>query len=369
MKRAIQAIALFFITLFIFVSPRTLSGEIKLLEELEFAPKQDRLLFPRDVCLTEDGLFLVTDQHAGDVKIYSKDEKTLTLRLVGKIVVGKPGSEKLQYPTYCFYNPLESRFGVIDYVKREILLYDRLGKVNFFHMWTIDCPYLADGIQLIGNELFISGFTLDSRNNGYDLYSIDLESGQTTFLLPSYRKYGLDSPAEYNEKYMNGVGIRMLGISGWFAVQDDFAYFAWEGDLKIIKMDVKSGREVPFERAVRKHSPYKRPSTSPNFSALLEGYKAKDPEIIRREKDKMFFVRHVFTNSKYVYVVYEGPVNQRSRFRLQVYNLRGDSVANSPIPGQPGTPMFFDRKCNTLYSISKSGKNNYSVLKYEISNK
>ncbi|MCK5058206.1 MAG: hypothetical protein KAT34_16255 [Candidatus Aminicenantes bacterium] len=370
MTRRLELTSLLLAVLFLIVSQSDLSGyEVKLVERLEFAHSQEATLFPRDICITEDGLLLISDQHTGDVKIYSREGETL--RLIGTIGGRETDNEEIQYPTYCFYNPNESKFGVIDFAKKKILLYDRVSKVDFKYIQTIDCPYLSDGILLIDSKLLISGFTLDSRNNSYDLYSIDLTSNQTTFLLPSYLKYGLKSPAEYKDKYHNSLAIKALGINGLFALRGDYIYFAWEGDLKIIKMDMETGREVPFKRADRKGSPYVRPSTSNYFPALLRGYEAKDTDIIRRAKTKMSLVRHIFTDAEHIYVVYEGPIvkksGKESNFHLQIYSINGEFLADVPIPGQPDRPMYFDADQCLLYSLGKyPGTSEYSILKYLI---
>jgi len=355
-------LSLLLITFIALTSPGSLSGEIRLLERLEVDPSQSQLFFPRDFCLTEDGLFLISDQYAREVKIYQLEGKTL--KLVGTIGGANATEGRLQYPTYCFYNPEQSRFGVIDFDKKAILLYDRLNRLDFKYDQAIDCPHLADGIQLIGNTLWVSGYTPDTRNNPYDLYAIDLSSYRKTFLMPSYLKYGLKSLAEYEEKYMNSLDIRALGISGWFSVQGDYVYFAWEGDLRIIKMDRQTGRLQPFSGITRTSSRYVRPYFS---EQMRNGYRNRDAQVILKEKDKMAFVKHLFTDSGHVYVVYQGPVTQNPRFRVQIYTLNGDRVDDTAIPDKPGDPMWLDKETGFLYSIGqKPGGNGFVILRYDI---
>jgi len=363
MTKASRIIGLVLVILLLSASQNVLNGyEVKLFERLDFAPDQSPILFPRDFCLTEDGLFLISDQHAGEVKIYQGEKKIL--KLVGTIGGENSGIGKLQYPTYCFYNPEQSKFGVIDFYKRAILLYDRLSRLDFKYDKAIDCPYLADGIQLIGNTLWVSGYTPDERNNPFDLYAIDMSSNRKTLLLPSYLKFSLKSLAEYEEKYMNNLDIRALGISGWFAIQGGHAYYSWEGALNIIKLNSRTGKVV---KEFGEQTPYyEKPYAS---QELLEGYRNRDSEIIFSEKTKMSFIRHLFNDSQHLYVIYEGPVVKEpgsdSSFRMQVYRLNGDLIDDVSIPGQPGNPMRFDNKISHLYSIGKDqGADEYYILKY-----
>lgn len=355
-----QVITLSFIAIFVFVSLDKLSGyEVKWAERLNFAGGQKSISFPRDVCMTDDGLFLISDQHAGEVKIYQLEGKDL--KLVGTIGGVSASDGRLYYPTYCFYNPDQSKFGVIDFSKKAILLYDRLGRLDFNYDKAIDCPYLADGIQLIGKKLLVSGYAPDEKNNPHDLYTIDLSSNRTTFLLPSYLKYGLKSYAEYEKKYL---GISILGLSGWFSVQGDSIFYTWEGDLKLIKVGINSGQWA--NGFGKQYLPYRKPSTS---SKLYESFKSRNTQAVIKEKAKMSFVKHVFTDAEHVYVIYQGPITQKSNFQLQIYTLSGGYLVDVPIPGQVGSPMYFDKDRGFLYSICQEpGRKEYFVSKFVVLN-
>ncbi len=79
----------------------------------------------------------------------------------------------------------------------------------------------------------------------------------------------------------------------------------------------------------------------------------------------MSFVRNIFTNPKYVLVIYEGP--NPKNFRLQFYTLEGTFKGEVPIPGQPNWKMWYDKNGNFLYSLSNnSDKGVYFILKYKI---
>ena len=107
--------------------------------------------------------------------------------------------------------------------------------------------------------------------------NIDLTNDQTTFLLPSYHKYGLKSFDEYETKYHRKSDIRTIGIVVFFDIQGDDVYFVWEGDLKILKINMKSGKLVFFGK---KPSHYIKPFATKEMS---EARRNRNANFVREE--------------------------------------------------------------------------------------
>jgi hypothetical protein len=195
-----------------------------------------------------------------------------------------------------------------------------------------------------------------------------VKTGKESFLLPSYHKYGLKSFKDYEKQYLKGKGIRTVGVKGWFDIQGDYVYFVWEGDLKIFKINIKSGEINAFEG--EKTTGYVKPHVSEN---LLRGYwelGEGNSNRIKRERSEMSYVRNIFTNGNYIYVVVEGP--GKSNFRMQFYSLNGVFINEAPIPGKPDSRMYLDKERNVLYSLSselaEDSNERYFMLEYKIGN-
>lgn len=336
---------------------------IKFIEKSEISPGAELLLKPQDFCVTGDDLFIIPDQEAGNIKIYEKNKNFLDLAKT----IGRKGYRPGEFaePTFCFYNDDELKFGVMDSGVRKIFIYDRIGRTEFERLKEIPCLRLGSDIQLHGEKIFVSGFKQDKDKATYDLYYINQTNDQITFILPSYYMYGLASVDEYKSNYHDKPGIKSIGISGWIDVYDDNVYFVWEGDLRILKINIESKSLTFFGE---KPSYYVKPYPS---KKLVKGYRKRNIDSIISEKAKMSFVRDIFVGPKYVMVIYEGPVkkNKTSNFRLQFYTLDGYFINETPIRGKPDRRMWLDKDSDILYSLS--GKQtekgtNYSILKYKI---
>ncbi|MGD2088815.1 MAG: hypothetical protein PVH61_21730 [Candidatus Aminicenantes bacterium] len=346
------------------IQKKTLPGlSIKPPKSIKISQGSQLLLKPQDFCVTKDGLFIIPDKQAGNIKIYERSKNFLKLaKTMGRKGYG-PG--RFAEPTFCFYNEDELKFGVMDSGIRRIFIYDRIGRTEFERLKEIPCLRLGSDIQLQGKKIFVSGVTQDKNKATYDLYYISQANDKATFLLPSFYKYGLKSVDEYQSKYVKEPGIKSIGISGWIDVYDDDVYFVWEGDLRILKQNIESKALTFFgEKSTNYVKPY--PSKK-----LVKGYRKRNIDSIISEKAKMSFVRNIFVGPKYVMVIYEGPFKQdkKSNFRLQFYTLDGDFINEVSIPGAPDRKMWFDKDSDILYSLSSNQNEkgtNYSILEYKI---
>lgn len=362
-------IALFSI-LFIFINGNAvvLGEDVKYLEKEKtyISQEQETLINPLAFCITDDELFIIPDYGAGNIKLYEKNGNFL--QLINTIGGKGYKADEFSKPAFCFYNNTENKFGVIDYGIRKIFIYDRIDRIYFKRIKEISCWRPGYDIKLGGKKLFISGYISDSNETPYDFYYIDIENDQRTFLLPSYTKYGLNSFHEYEKKYRGNLDIPAIGVKGWFDINKDDAYFIWEGDLKVIKLNVISGEINPKSFGM-KPPHYIKPYASEN---LLSYRGPKYLDLTRVERTKMSYVRNIFISSKYLLVIYEGPFKQDNgaNFRLQFYTFDGDFIKEVPIPGAPDHKMWFDKGGNILYSLCGSNasgvRKDYFILKYQI---
>lgn len=351
--------------IFIFFSTNALllSQDVKLIEKIEFSTETE-LPSPGvyGFCVTDDELVIIPDYEAGNVKIYEKNGELLELvKIIGRKGYG-PG--EFSRPTHSFYNKEESRFVVMDHGIRKIFIYDRVGRIEFKRVKEIACWRGAFDIKLIGDKLFISGYASDPNKMHYDFYYIDLTNDKTTYLLPSYIKFGLKSNREFEIQFLEKYEILAIGVQSWFDIHKDDAYFLWEGRLKVIKLNIVSP-EIEANPFGMQPPHYIKPYAS---SKLLEGFNKDDSNLIQIERAKRSYGRNILVNSKYVIIIYEGPVNPEnaSILRIQFYTLDGDFIKEESILNSP-THIWFDKNKAILYFLSrKMGENGYYILKYGI---
>jgi hypothetical protein len=351
-------------------NPILLGVNIKFLEQLEISQEGESLLKPKAFCITDDGIFIIPDYEAGNIKIYEKvveDNKEL-LRKVK--IVGRKGYGKDEFvrPGFCFYNKSENKFVVLDFGIKKIFIYDRIGRIDFKRVKEVSCWDGAYDIKLIDNWLFVSGYTTAPNERHYDFYYIDLTNNQTTYLLPSSDKFELSStsPSDFETKYLK-KHIPVVGIKGFFDIYRDDAFFVWEGNLKVIKINIESGELAPQPFGMRPPH-YVKPYTTEN---MINWKREGEDNLIENEKAKMSYVKNIFVSSRYVMVIYQGSVNQGNAlsFWMQFYTLDGDFINEVNISDQLDWRMWFDKDTQILYSFKeelskKDGK--FFILKYKI---
>jgi hypothetical protein len=170
----------------------------------------------------------------------------------------------------------------------------------------------------------------------------------------------LKSVDEYETKYRKEPDIRAIGIKGVFDVHQDNVYFAWEGDLRIVKINIKSGAIRTYE-GKKQPGKYVKPHA---FRGLLDSLLSRDRYRHQIERQKMSYVRNIFiTNREHILVIYEGP--GEANFRAQFYTLDGKFLDEVPLPGKPSYRMYLNKEKNILYSLANRGVE-YFILKYKI---
>jgi hypothetical protein len=243
-------------------------------------------------------------------------------------------------------------------------------KFEFKYVKEFFCLRGGSDVELYGDKLFISGYITDKKGEPYDLYYIDLKNNERITLLPSYYKYGMDSNKQYKEKYQEESLIPAIGIKGWFDFLGDEIFYVWEGDLKIINLNIDK-RELTFMGI--KTAGYVKPFDSENpikMKNLKEKYLKKDFEGIQKARRQFSYVKNVFTSSRFFLVIYEDAVRRGevADYRLQLYSLKGELLKELALPGRPDQKMCFDKENQVLYSLAhKPGESSvYNILKYKM---
>ena len=380
-----RIIYLAILLVFIGVSTSTVFGvDVKFVKEIPLVSDkkpEGELQKVVDFCTTEDGIFLIPDYIAGNVKLYEQNGEDLVfLKNVGSKGYD-PG--QLAKPAFCSFNKTENKFIILDMGTRRIYFYDRFGRDEFVREKMDNgnevyakCPKGAYNIQLIGDKLLVAGHIV-SDGDYYEFYSMDLnelrdndsiEANHPKLFLKSREIYLIDKNKNFVEQ-VEEKRLAAIGVRNYFDIEGRFAYFVWMGNLRVTRVDTESGAKVgePFGRTTGNYVPLK-PSTElvDAFYQMRGNRDARDKYF--KEKRKFSTIRNLFTTSKYVIVTYEGPYKggKSENFQAQFYLLDGQFVAEVSFRGQPDSIMHFDRDKKVLYSLSKSEKGDYSVLVHKI---
>lgn len=324
---------------------------------------------PRSFCVTEDELFFIPNIRTETIMIFEKNKNYLNYKKALKL--NKVDNGEIVNPTYCSYSrneKNESKLGVICDELRKISVFKRTSKYDFNLDKEIDCKSSGTDIEFTedSKQLIVSGYLADKKGNPFDLYSVNIETGQTDYLLASYKKYGLKTRGDYGEEYSRKQTLPAIGIKGFFDVQGNNLFFVWEGALRIIKLDLRT-KEIT--KVFGHETPY---YTKPDGSSLMKFYKEGNSEELQNQKEMIAYLRQIFVTRWNIFLVIEAgkdKIREGSRFILQIYTLNGDFLGDHLLSGTPDRPMWFDKKNDVLYAFSQKSKvdnGTFSILKYKI---
>lgn len=320
------------------------------------------LQFPISFCVTEDNLFVVVDFKAGDVKLYNNDGK-----LTGVIGSKGYGPNEFSQPLQCDYR--NGKLLISDAGQTKIFVYQRKDCKVFTRTGEVLCSSVGEDIKLRDGRIYFAGtkFGSDGVPNafysaalGENLKSFSLDDKSYIYYLPSHLKFGFDSVSEYRtELYKKGT-LTAIGVLGIFDILGDFAYFAWEGDLKIFKIDLKTKRHITFGK---KTPLYNKPKTT---KRILEAFRIRKFKDMIGERKKLSYVKKVIAAEKYVLLIYDarkqGGENEGSR--LQYYSHGGKFLKEEVLPGDAGRTTWMDKKNNILYMLTSEYGTDDSIVFY-----
>jgi hypothetical protein len=380
-KTSLESLAVLgFLFILVFSRPnRAFGQDIKLSEKIKIDSTAKLRVVPRSLCVTEDKLFLIPDYQAGTVKIFSQEGDQLKfIKALGRSGIGK---ETFTQPMYALYSKEEGKLGILDYGVRKLFIFDRFGKVDFRLIGKpVNCPRLGYDMKFAndGEHLVVSGYLTDKENKPYDLYSINIKTGEIDYLLPSPQKYNIKTFEDYLLEYRQKQTLPSIGTKAFIDINGDDLYFVWEGLLRIIKFDLRA-------REMKKVFGHKTPYyTEPDGTELSDSYKKGEFDTTWEKQKKFSYIRNIFATpgtSGRVFLIYETDRSNASTYRLQTYTIEGDYLSDVRISGNPGKTMWLeeekyklyaiwlDKENNELYAISKGSESSngvFAILKYKI---
>jgi len=339
-------------------------GDIRLTDHGKILLSDDPMLGgPASFCVTEDNKFIVSDFKLCDIKIY--DSKGKFLKVFGSMGFGPNEFGQLLAITYS-----KKMLIVSDVAQKKFFIYERKGDLDFVRTKEIRSSIIGFDLKLQGNELYITGDITSPKNETYCIFSLNIkENNRLSYILPAHIKYGLNSENEYQHEVLGKRDYGVIGRKGRIDIVGNVAYYYWEGDLKIFKIDLE---KKTFSTFGEKTSHYRKPSSS---NKLINALSSRDMNTYASIKGRMSYLSFISASPKYVLLIYTSCNDAKDYTKMltkddiimlmQVYSLDGKFLKEILIPGDTGNEFFFDKRENILYTIIYAEDKDYD-LKYAI---
>ncbi len=307
-------------------------------------------------CVTEHDFFILPDYKAGHIKIYDPNGKVANI--VGRKGHG-PG--ELIKPNYCDYQ--QPDFAVMDYGRRKMFIYRINKNAGAKPIKDFFCVGLGFDLYIDKNLIYVCGNVTDgSDGRQYDLYTYNTDNGQIRHLIPAEMKYGYATFSSYKSGFL--ANNAPIGMKAYCTLHGNDAYFVWEGDLRVVRIDVKTRKMNVFGH---KSSGYHKPKVT---KELREAYKERDRRGIKEERDKLSYVVEIFSGADYIGLIYQTFETGSKKYMVQFYRPDGRYIKET-MPNEDLSPLFYFRKdIGTLYNLAErvgeDEESVYEVLKYRV---
>ncbi len=316
--------------------------------------------FSSDIALGHD-FYIISDSKAGDIKLV--DSNGNIYNRIGRKGQG-PGE---------FFSPFRLSFVsntlyVYDFSNSKLSLFscqnDR--SFDFVDSYTVggalNFEVYEDIIYIDGNKRVKEAY--------YDLYSLTRSGDHVDYWLPSYKKYGLSSQAEYIK--VNSDLVKIGPFSYIHSTQEKI-YSIWEGNLSIIEIDkeTKDIRHIGL-----KSDSYSRPSLTKRW----RDYHSKRGmgHIVQEEKRKFSYVTGIIGDADWIGIVIKNYNESKEAWYpillivdLETKNIREFPLATvhyfntGPIPHDYSR---YTKELIILSSVLNGDDIEYDIHKYRIDN-
>lgn len=341
------------------------SFEIKKINEVEISQDKESLFFSSSFCVTDSGYYMVSDTRAANIKIYGKDG--MLVKVLGRRGTG-PG--EFISPYVCTYK--SPYFAVSDFRRNFYYIYEQKSNLSFDQIEKKFNVGLITDFVLLNGKILIAAHRTDPKGIPYSLFLQSLSDNKIQFLLPEEKGYGCRSFQEY-QKRIQRLEIYAIGEQGFCDCDRDNAYFVWEGDLKLFKINLSSRQVKTFGKKTRNYVPLQ------SSANMVQYYRKKQVEQLISERQKISYISGLFTQKDYVGVLFGNYSKDHSGWviYLQLYSPEGNFLDEMLVPGilvptpsQPGAAYFFNKDKNLLYYMyyqtDKNMKDIYKIITFEI---
>ena len=339
--------------------------EIKHLREITLSQTDEAFIQKAgSFIVTEDETVIVFDSGAGNIKSFDINGKP-----VG--IFGRKGLGPNEFirPKLSAYKAPYIAFA--DFGRKSFFIYKRKDRNSFEFVNSFLSLGMCYDLQLIGDgNLLVAGYKIDNDRKEYHLYTYDFKDQKYEFILPSEVSYGFNSIKRYKKEYNERLSY--IGLMLFCDFSADSIYFAWTGDIDVLKIDRKTYEITSFGKKTENFS---KPSMS---AEIKRAYARRNHKLIYRLRSGMSYVRDIFvSNSNKVGLVYVGPLkkNKGMIVMVQVYSGEGEfskefGVLNAGASNHYDLYFYFNKDRNLFYIMdietSKEFDQFYKVHEYRI---
>jgi hypothetical protein len=335
--------------------------DVELVDVVKLSQQKDFIQLPTSFAVTEDHLYFILDKKAANIKIYKPSGKLV--KTFGRKGIGP---NEFQEPRYIDYH--QGRLAIMDLGTRKVYIYSRAGKNDLKKEKDFLCISLGDDLCINGDRVMIAGYKTDQNDRPYSLYIRNYRNHKNEFLLPSEIKYGFGSVKEYQNEFRKNLKIVPIGIQSYFDWLGDDVYLVWQGNLRIIKINVRTKKRSFFGKHTQN---YTQPKAS---QKMINAYKRRDTREWLKERNKLCYVSDIFAAPEYIMVKYlrpgKGQGPQALRARLQFYTPEGTFINEVELPRKEYNLYYFKRDEEILYALSLETTEElqeiYSIYRYKI---
>lgn len=288
---------------------------INLSREITLEQPQDNIIEkPGSFIITDDDMIFVLDGKAANIKVFNDNGKLVN-------VFGREGMGPDEFVSPRLSSYLEPWISIADFGRKTFFIYKRSNKNSLEYAGQFLCLEMAYDLHLIDSKkILITGYKTDENREEYSLYLYDSEKKNYEYLLPTETSYGFKSHANFKNHYNE---LAQIGLHQFCDLSDDFIFFTWTADLKIMRIDRTTGQMISFGT---KTNNYFKPYLTP---ALINAYNRRDHRLIYQLRQEMSYIRDIFvTTANKIGLVYVGPTakNKGMNVTLQIYSSNGELI-------------------------------------------
>ena len=305
--------------------------EVRLIKEINLQEKASFLQRPSSFVKTDNGLFVVSDFQAGDLKIYKSSGELL--KIFGR--KGQGPDEFLGPFALSFCAP---HLSVVDIDRRMVFLLDIETDGNLKTFQYFSCPGGAQDISLSKNRVAVSGYYVDPRGTAWSVYQYIFSSKKIVPVFLRHEIFGFSSKEDYEKNFLKEVAP--LGMKILCRQQNEDTFAVWDANLRIYKKNIRTGEVRPFGR---KTSRYVQPQ---NTKELEKAKKDRNIKEVQEEIDKFSYILTIGVTNNLFILIYRDPKDQHRI--LQVYDYSGNFLGEAEIPSPAERGMFYVSKDECL---------------------
>jgi hypothetical protein len=304
---------------------------------------------PGSFIVTDDDQFFIFDSKASNIKIYNTAGKLV--RVFGRSGMGP---DEFLKPYLSAYK--EPFILIGDFGRNTLFIYKRVKRDNLIFFKRIFFLDMGGDIQFSdNNKILVSGYKRDKSGKAYQLYEYDFIKNNYDFILTSENAYGFDSYKKYRKEYLERLSY--IGLFQYLDYSKEYIYLAWEGDIRINKVDRKSKNYITFGHRTKN---FVKPYLTPE---IKKAYDERKHLLIYQLNEPMSYVRDLFVlSSGKVGLVYFGPYNPKTGMAvwLQLYSANGEFLKEIKVM-DARSPYHYD-----MFSYFRKEKNCLYILDAEI---